>query len=151
MTQTTAYTTLEASVFASKGLAECKVLVVDDEQSSCLLITTILSDIVQCAFLHDPAQVIDYCEKQPPDLIVLDINMPGINGIELCQQLKQNRSELSAALERLKLSNNNTLALKGLKHLKGKLKWPVNGRLKNRFGRQSFHRRYRHQLVPRLR
>ena len=48
MTQTTAYTTLEASVFASKGLADCIVLVVDDEQSSCLLITTILSDWFNC-------------------------------------------------------------------------------------------------------
>ena len=31
MTQTTEYTTLEVSVYASKGLADCIVLVVDDE------------------------------------------------------------------------------------------------------------------------
>jgi len=98
MTETTAYTTLEASVYASKSLADCKVLVVDDEQSSCLLIATILSDIVQCDCLHDPKTVVAYCEQRAPDLIVLDINMPGINGIDLCQQLKNNRKTLACPI-----------------------------------------------------
>lgn len=92
MTLNAVYTTLESPTFEGKSLSDCQVLVVDDERSSCLLISTILSEIVHCDSLHDPAKVIESCKSNPPDLIILDINMPLINGIDLCGELRNNSS-----------------------------------------------------------
>jgi two-component system, sensor histidine kinase and response regulator len=38
----------------------------------------------------DGATALAKVEAQPPDLILLDIMMPGMNGFEVCRQLKQN-------------------------------------------------------------
>jgi two-component system, sensor histidine kinase and response regulator len=38
----------------------------------------------------DGATALRLVEQEPPDLILLDIMMPGMNGFEVCKQLKQN-------------------------------------------------------------
>ncbi|OFI34893.1 hypothetical protein BFC17_15095 [Alteromonas lipolytica] len=92
------YTTLKTFVFTSRSLSDCRVLVVDDERSSCLLISTILEGVVNCECLHHSENVFALCEQDPPDLIILDINMPGKNGIDLCHELKSQRSTAQCAI-----------------------------------------------------
>ena len=42
----------------------------------------------------DPAQAVAYAGEHEVDFALLDIDMPGMNGIELAQRLRQIRSDM---------------------------------------------------------
>jgi two-component system, sensor histidine kinase and response regulator len=66
-----------------------RILVVDDIEENILVATTILRSVgftVVAAQSGDAA--IKLAEKRPPDLVVLDVNMPGMNGFDVCQYFK---------------------------------------------------------------
>ncbi|MEO0826505.1 MAG: hybrid sensor histidine kinase/response regulator, partial [Cyanobacteria bacterium J06642_9] len=65
------------------------ILIVDDEPDNFDVIETLLS--AQAYQLHYSAngqEAIDALETFQPDLILLDVMMPGIDGIEVCRQIK---------------------------------------------------------------
>ncbi len=64
------------------------ILVVDDEPNKLQLIRQILKDMYQLAVTTEGDKVFEIVNKINPDLILLDIMMPGIDGYEVCQQLK---------------------------------------------------------------
>jgi DNA-binding response OmpR family regulator len=65
------------------------VLVADDELDLCELVTYRLTrsgyDVVQA---HDGEQALQLALEQPPDLAVLDIMMPKLDGYELTRKLR---------------------------------------------------------------
>lgn len=65
------------------------VLIVDDEpQNIDLLVSTLKNDyLVKAATRGEKALEIVHADK-PPDIILLDIMMPGMDGFEVCRQLK---------------------------------------------------------------
>lgn len=68
-----------------------KVLVVDDEEH----IVMILKDSLEFSGFHvltafNGLEALDVVEKDRPDLIVLDIGMPKLDGWEVCRRLKSN-------------------------------------------------------------
>ncbi|MDD1782132.1 response regulator [Enterovibrio sp. ZSDZ35] len=69
-----------------------KVLVVDDEPSNLHVMRTILQDQYTLVFAKSGERAIELTIQQRPDLILLDIMMPGMNGYEVCRQLKQERT-----------------------------------------------------------
>jgi DNA-binding response OmpR family regulator len=67
------------------------VLVVDDER----LIRVMLVDILEaqgitCMTAANGEEALQVCEANRPDLIITDIIMPGVDGIETCRRLKAN-------------------------------------------------------------
>lgn len=68
------------------------ILIVDDEKSICQSLEGILSDEgFQTSFAGSGEQCLDKIEEENPDLVLLDIWMPGIDGLETLQKIKQLR------------------------------------------------------------
>ena len=66
-----------------------RVLVIDDEPDVVRLIVKVLSGrghIVQIA--RDGASALARVKAEPPDVILLDSDLPKINGAEVCRRLK---------------------------------------------------------------
>ncbi len=70
-----------------------RILVVDDDANSRALLRRILNshghEVVEAA---DGNKALEAVDEYPPDLILLDIVMPHMDGIELCRSLKGNPS-----------------------------------------------------------
>ena len=67
-----------------------KVLVVDDEPTSLMIMAESLSDLGEIVCCDNGAQAIEKATFFQPDVILLDIEMPGMNGFEVCKKLKNN-------------------------------------------------------------
>jgi putative two-component system response regulator len=73
-----------------------KILIVDDDPVSGVILTAYLSqDRYDIQFLSIPENVLETAVLFQPDLILLDIMMPGMSGFEVCKQLKSERDTQS--------------------------------------------------------
>ena len=73
-----------------------KILVVDDTVSSLIWLAQLMSDEgyeVICAKSGEKA--LELLDSLAPTLILLDVNMPGLGGVELCRRIKE-KPDLSA-------------------------------------------------------
>lgn len=67
------------------------ILVVDDEPHIVNLIKLSLNkDKYNVNGVYSAREAIQTLNKETPDLVVLDLMMPGVNGYELCQALREN-------------------------------------------------------------
>lgn len=71
-----------------KKLSECRVLMVDDAKTNLdILVEGLKSDHRLSLALNGEA-ALQLASKNPPDLVLLDIVMPGIDGYEVCRRLR---------------------------------------------------------------
>ena len=66
-----------------------RVLIVDDEPVNIALLEDILqfSGYRQVESTTDPRRVLALCQLRRPDLVLLDLNMPGLDGFGVMKQL----------------------------------------------------------------
>ncbi len=69
-------------------LNKCKVLLVDDIKENINLLVQALRDDYKLGFALDGESALRYAQSQKPDLILLDIMMPGMDGFEVSRKLK---------------------------------------------------------------
>ena len=70
-----------------------KILVVDDEESIRGLAQIILEDNgYRVVTAENGDAAIAIYQKEKPDLVLLDVLMPGMSGIDVCKQLKSQNS-----------------------------------------------------------
>lgn len=68
---------------------EVKVLAVDDDPAILAILQTLLAPRgITLTTLDDPRRFWDVLQKVAPDLLVLDMEMPHINGVELCRVVR---------------------------------------------------------------
>ena len=74
-----------------------KILIVDDQPINRMLPMTILSKMgYQVSEAESGEQAIAAIAAEAPDMVLLDISMPGMSGIDVCRHLRQ--SPQTAAL-----------------------------------------------------
>jgi DNA-binding response OmpR family regulator len=70
-------------------MAKTKILVVDDEKKIASLVRAYLEhDGYQVVEAYDGKQALAIFQREKPDLIILDIMLPEIDGIEVCRQIR---------------------------------------------------------------
>ncbi len=102
---------------------KAKILVVDDEKP----IRDVLEDILtlqgyEVAQAKNGMEALDMMKKNAPDVMLLDINMPGLDGLEVTRRVKKDKSlqhiplvivsgldDMQARIEALKLGANDYL------------------------------------------
>ncbi len=67
-----------------------KILVVDDDKNICELLSLYLkNDGYNVVFAYDGSEAVTKAKEEKPNLIVLDVMMPIINGWEACKLIRQ--------------------------------------------------------------
>ncbi len=68
------------------------ILVVDDVPENIDILTGILKDDYRVRAATNGPSALSLVKKMPPDLILLDVMMPGMDGFEVCRELKADLS-----------------------------------------------------------
>ena len=79
-------------------MGNIKVLVVDDDRGHTQLISHILKDEYDVLSTHSGIEAVQLFEKFSPDLVLLDISMPDIDGYEVCSAIKAQDPNDQAAI-----------------------------------------------------
>ena len=68
--------------------ADARILIVDDDEDTAVLLTNVLRKRGFAAdAVFSGAECLAYLRRDPVDVVISDIQMPGMSGIELCEQL----------------------------------------------------------------
>ena len=71
-------------------MAKSKIFLVDDDLGTIKVISRMLAPFGHVQFATTGADALRLMLDDPPDIALLDAQMPGINGFQLCQALKSN-------------------------------------------------------------
>ena len=82
------------------------ILIVDDTPANIDIIMAILGDDYDIAVALCGEDALEIIEEDRPDLILLDIIMPGIDGFEVCKRIKNNKETCSIPI--IFLSGNSS-------------------------------------------
>src|SRR6056297_2739106 len=66
------------------------ILIVDDQPNNLKVISSVLGDKYSISVANSGENALKILNKVTPQLILLDIMMPGMNGFEVCEKLKAN-------------------------------------------------------------
>lgn len=89
-----------------------KILVVDDNPANIDILVELLSPYDVRAVL-DGVSALEAVKEELPDLILLDITMPGMNGFEVCARLKASARTKEIPVVFLSASDDDQSILKG--------------------------------------
>ncbi len=70
-----------------------KILVIDDEETIANLVKDILEgEGFQVALAYDGEHALEKIRQSPPDLVILDLRLPGMSGYQVCQKIREDAS-----------------------------------------------------------
>jgi len=76
-------------------LSECLILIVDDTETNVDILVATLGSAYEVSVALDGPTALEAVTEARPDLILLDVMMPGMDGYEVCRRLKADESTAS--------------------------------------------------------
>lgn len=77
------------------SLAECRVLIVDDNRGSRMLLGSLVEQVGvgNIAFAENGEEGLVKVDSFRPDLVLLDVRMPKMDGFEMCRRLRRDKAQ----------------------------------------------------------
>jgi len=72
-----------------KKLSECRVLIVDDTRANIDILVEGLKADHKLSLAFNGETALQIATRTPPDLVLLDIMMPGLDGYEVCRRMRR--------------------------------------------------------------
>ena len=72
-----------------KNLSDCRVLIVDDAKANLDILVEGLKVEHKLSLAMNGEMALQLATRTPPDLVLLDIMMPGMDGYEVCRRMRQ--------------------------------------------------------------
>jgi len=101
---------LDAKIF------ESKIMIVDDEPANIRLLEGLLKGKGYACIesISDPRETIEFYQEFQPDLVLLDLNMPHVNGLQVLEQINNLDQEYPAPVMILTAQVDRDSRLRGL-------------------------------------
>lgn len=94
--------------------AQAKVLVVDDELTNLRLMGDLLSPHYEVLIARSVQEAKEVLRKQVPDILLLDVMMPEVDGFSFCRELKENDDTRNLSVIFVTALHEEEAELKGL-------------------------------------
>ena len=92
-----------------------KILIADDEPNITISLEFLLKrEGYEVVVAHDGAEALERVRAERPDLAILDVMMPQLNGFEVCQDLRQDPEFKDLRIMMLTAKGRDTEVSKGL-------------------------------------
>lgn len=91
------------------------ILVIDDDSMNRLIAQRMLERMYQVSCVESGEEAFLFLEKELPDLILLDIHMPGMDGFEVIRRLKQEERYTEIPIIFLTADNDRETEVEGLR------------------------------------
>ena len=72
-----------------KNLSDCRVLIVDDAKANLDILVEGLKSDHKLSLAFNGETALQIAARTPPDLVLLDIVMPGLDGYEVCRRMRK--------------------------------------------------------------
>ena len=100
---------------AETGMMKKSVLIVEDDEDIRELVSYhLLKEGYQVASVASGEEALALAEAQPPDLILLDIMLPGMDGMAVCQKLRASPKAAATAIMMLTAKGEEADIIRGL-------------------------------------
>jgi len=68
-----------------------KIAIVEDNPDNMLLVEVLLEELYELQEYENGLDALEGMQTDPPDLILLDISLPGMDGIEVLKNIRENK------------------------------------------------------------
>jgi len=96
------------------GVAE--ILIIDDSRFELMRMENFLFDLEACqpTLIENPTQALNWCHGNDPDLVVVDYQMPGLDGLGFIKAFREIKGREDTPLVMITASDTETICVKAL-------------------------------------